>query len=348
MIKPKRLQRGDTVAVVSLSWGGLGDEGYLHLFHIAKKRLEEEFGLRVIAMPHALKGSDFVAKHPEKRAQDFMDAFKDPRVSAVFSAIGGDDTIRILPYVDFDVLRNHPKIFMGYSDTTVNHFMMYKAGVISYYGPSVMVEFGEYVKMAEYTKNAVEDLLFGGDETYQMLPSSVWSDDHIPWKEENMEIPIMYKHDPKGYEVISGRGKVQGHLLGGCLDVFMMIIGTSIWPGPEEWKDAILFMETSEEKPSPDFVRLTLRNLAAQGILGALKGIIVGKPKDETYYEEYKEAILQVVKIEERLHDLPVFYNVNFGHARPIGILPYGIQVELDCDRKSLTFLESATEERLG
>ena len=346
MIKPKRLQRGDTVAVVSLSWGGLGDEGYLHLFHIAKKRLEEEFGLRVIAMPHALKGSDFVAKHPEKRAQDFMDAFKDPRVSAVFSAIGGDDTIRILPYIDFDVLRNHPKIFMGYSDTTVNHFMMYKAGVISYYGPSVMVEFGEYVKMAEYSKNAVEDLLFGGDEPYQMLPSSVWSDDHTLWKEENMEIPIMYKHDPKGYEVISGRGKVQGHLLGGCLDVFMMIIGTSIWPGPEEWKDAILFMETSEEKPSPDFVRLTLRNLAAQGILGALKGIIVGKPKDETYYEEYKEAILQVVKIEEKLHDLPVFYNVNFGHARPIGILPYGIQVELYCDRKSITFLESATAER--
>lgn len=192
----------------------------------------------------------------------------------------------------------------------------------------------------------MEDLLFGGDEPYQMLPSSVWSDDHTLWKEENMEIPIMYKHDPKGYEVISGRGKVQGHLLGGCLDVFMMIIGTSIWPGPEEWKDAILFMETSEEKASPDFVRLTLRNLAAQGILGALKGIIVGKPKDETYYEEYKEAILQVVKIEEKLHDLPVFYNVNFGHARPIGILPYGIQVELDCDRKSITFLESATAER--
>ena len=67
-----------------------------------------------------------------------MNAFKDKSIKGVINAIGGDDTIRLLPYIDFDVIKNNPKIFMGFSDTTVNHFMMYKAGLVSYYGGSFM------------------------------------------------------------------------------------------------------------------------------------------------------------------------------------------------------------------
>lgn len=146
MIKPKRLNTGDRIAIVSLSWGGLVDESYIHKFHIAKERLEKDFGLEVVCMPHALKGSEFVAQHPELRAKDLMDAFSDTSISAIFCAIGGDDTIRTLPYVDLDIIKNNPKIFMGYSDSIINHFMMYKAGLVSFYGPSIMCEFGEYVK----------------------------------------------------------------------------------------------------------------------------------------------------------------------------------------------------------
>ena len=343
MIKPKRLQKGDKVAVVSLSWGGLGDDCFIHKYHIAKERLEKDFGLEVVCMPHALKGSAFVAEHPELRAKDLMDAFSDSSVSAVFCAIGGEDTIRILPYIDLTVIQNNPKIFMGYSDTTINHFMMYKGGLVSFYGPCVMCEFGEYVKMFDYTKKAVTDILFGEWEQYALLPSTEWSDDYVLWQESNINTPHRMKQDTHGYEVINGSGVVQGHLLGGCIDVFMMANGTKIWPMPEEWKDAVLFIETSEEKPSPDFVKWALRNLAAQGILHVIKGILVGKPQGEIYYEEYKAAILQVVVKEEHLENLPVFYNVNFGHAKPTGVLPYGIQVQLDCENKFVIFLESPT-----
>ena len=164
MIKPKRLQKGDKVAIVSLSWGGLGDDCFIHKFHIAKERLEKEFGLEVVCMPHALSGSEFVSNHPELRAKDLLDAFSDTSISAIFCAIGGDDTIRILPYIDLEVIKSNPKIFMGYSDTTINHLMMYKAGLISFYGPSIMCELGEYVKMFVYTQNAVKATFF-----------SVWS-----------------------------------------------------------------------------------------------------------------------------------------------------------------------------
>lgn len=123
----------------------------------------------------------------------------------------------------------------------------------------------------------------------------------------------------------------------------MMAIGTDIWPSLEEWTDAILFIATSEDKPLPDFVKWTLRNLAAQGILKAINGIIVGKPQGEVYYQEYKDAISQVVVEEEHLVELPIFYNVNFGHAKPIGVIPYGVRAELNCDNKTIRLLECPT-----
>ena len=65
--------------------------------------------------------------------------------------------MRILPYIDYDAIKSNPKIFMGYSDTTISHFIMNKAGLVSYYGPSIMAEFGEYGKMFDYTRDAVQN-----------------------------------------------------------------------------------------------------------------------------------------------------------------------------------------------
>ena len=341
-IKPPRLRPGDTVAVVSLSWGGLGDPELIHKYRLAKERLENLFGLRVRPMPHALKGSRFVYEHPELRARDLMDAFRDDTVQAVFSAIGGDDSIRLLPYVDGAVLRDHPKIFMGYSDTTITHFLMDKAGVSYFYGPSVMCEFGEYGEMFDYTVRAVRDVLFGDTAGYRLESSPFWSPEGISWEEKNLNSRRTLFPERHGYELLQGSGKARGRLLGGCLDVFPMCAGTPVWPAPDRWNDALLFLETSEDKPSPDQVKYILRNLAAQGIFRKISGILVGKPQSEVYYEEYKRIFLQVVAGEEGLPGLPILYNINFGHGSPIGILPCGIRAELDCEARTVTLLESA------
>ena len=341
MIKPEKLHKGDKIAIVSLSWGGLGDESLIHKYHIAKERLEKDFGLEAVTMPHALAGSEFVYEHPELRAKDFMDAFLDPSVKGIFSAIGGDDSVRILPYIDCEIIKTHPKIFMGYSDTTVSHFIMNKAGVVSYYGPSIMAEFGEYGKMFDYTADAVRNILFGDSEGYPVLSSDIWSNDSLAWKEENMHKRRKIRPETHHYEVLSGGGTIRGQLLGGCIDVFPMIVGTSIWPSAEEWKGKILLLETSEEKPTPDYVKYYLRNLGAQGILQKINGIVVGKPKDEEFYEEYKEVYRKVLH-EFHREALPILYNVNVGHASPIGILPLGIEYEIDLDQKTIRFAESA------
>lgn len=343
MKKPKNLQKGDKIAIVSLSWGGLGDDNLIHKYYIAKERLENDFGLEVTTMPNALKGSEFVYNHPELRAKDLMDAFEDKSIKGIFCAIGGDDSVRILPYINYDIIKNNPKIFMGYSDTTVSHFMMYKAGLISYYGPSIMCEFGEYVKMFDYTKDAVSNILFKDTTNYEIKSSDIWSNDYVSWDEENQNIAKKVLKEEHHYEVLSGSGIVRGKLLGGCIDVFPMILETEIWPKTDEWKDKILLVETSEEKMPPNYLLYYLRNLGAQGILNVIKGIVVGKPQDEKYYEEYKEIYLKVLK-EFNCENLPILYNINIGHAYPTGLLPLGVEYEINCDNKTIRLVESATD----
>ena len=142
---------GDTVATVSLSWGGAGDEDLLWRYRLGRKRLEEQFGLKVVEMENTLKGSKYLYQHPEARAKDLMDAFSDPAIKAVFSCIGGEESVRMLPYVDFDVVRQNPKIFVGYSDTTITHLICLKAGLSSFYGPSLLAELAENIQIYDYT-----------------------------------------------------------------------------------------------------------------------------------------------------------------------------------------------------
>ena len=346
MIKPYRLKPGDRAAVVSLSSGMLGEAKYIHKFHLAKERLARDFGVELVAMPNALRGTDYLYAHPEARAADLMDAFRDPSIRAVFCAIGGDDTIRLLPYVDFDVLHDNPKIFTGFSDTTVNHFMMYKAGLMSYYGASLMCNLAEYGKINDFTLDMIRRTLFAPQPTLEIPSAPCWYDDEdekIWWAEENMNRQKPYHPEEIGYELIQGAGVAEGPLLGGCIDVFPMLWGTKLWPGPDEWRGKLLFLETSEEDMPCDYLTWYLRTLQAQGVLDVIVGILVGKPARRSKYEPYKEVFRKVVGFEANCPDLPILCNVNFGHAEPICVLPIGAKCRLDADHKRITLLESAT-----
>lgn len=344
MLKPQRLRPGDKAAIVSLSSGSLGEPQFLHKYHLAKERLERDYGLQVVAMPNALKGRDYLYRHPEARAQDLMDAFRDPEIRAVFCAIGGDDTIRLLPYIDFDVLRRNPRIFTGYSDTTTNHFMLHKAGLVSYYGGAIMTNWAEYGAINEYTADAFDKTLFHPQDTWAIPASGFCSyeTDRVLWDEANINRTIP-RFPNTGYEILQGTGKVSGPLLGGCVEVFVMLFGTSLWPSPEEWRGKLLLLETSESDTSPDLLAWILRGLQAQGVLHAVRGIVVGKPAFADKLEPYKEVYRKVVAGEAGLPDLPILYNVNVGHAYPIGLFPLGLEYEIDCEAKALTLLEPAT-----
>ncbi len=346
MIKPERLRKGDKVAIVSLSRGMLGEDWAIHKLGIAKERLEKDFDLEVVVMPNALKGMKYLYEHPEARAKDLMDAFKDKSIKAIFNAIGGDDTIRLLPYIDFEVIKNNPKIFTGFSDTTVNHFMMRKAGLVSYYGASVMNNWSEYVKINDYTKEAILNTLFNPKDKLEIKPSKLesFSKDIVFWKPENINIQRKFYETNVGYEVLNGKGKVTGELIGGCIYTFIDLMETELWPSIEEWKGKILLLETSENPIPLYVVEWLLRNLGTQGILKVIKGIIVGKHPNKEEIEDYKKCFTKIIVDQCGYKYLPILYNVNVGHAEPIGVFPLGLKYELNCDNKTITLLEKATK----
>ncbi|MEJ7685278.1 MAG: LD-carboxypeptidase [Segetibacter sp.] len=158
LIKPQLLQHGDKVATISLSWGGTGN--LLHRYQQGKKQLQETFGLEVVETTNALKPADYISKNPKARADDLMEAFSDKSIKAVISNIGGEDSIRTLPYTDLSVIKANPKIFLGFSDTTVTHFACYKAGLTSFYGTSLLVGFAENGGMHPYQIDDIKRTLF--------------------------------------------------------------------------------------------------------------------------------------------------------------------------------------------
>ena len=267
-----------------------------------------------------------------------MDAFLNPEIKAIFTLTGGDDTIRLLPYIDFDIIRNNPKIFMGFSDTTANHFMMNKAGIVSYYGPAIAVEFS-MLNNFEQNLMTFYNTFFAPTENLRLEHYGILANDPLDWNERSLQ----YEKDDKGYEILQDNGIVKGQALGGCLELFQMINGTKIWPAKEGWKDKILFIETSEDNPSPSILKYALYNLAAQGILDEIKAIMIGRPKNGLNYSEYNETLLEVMK-QFNKSDLPIITNCHFGHAWLWNIIPMGTEITIDFDKKNIFLSESPTK----
>jgi len=342
MIKPKRLSHGDRVATVSLSWGG--PSVFPHRYQIGVQQLQEEFGLHVVEMPNTLKNADWLARNPKARVEDLMQAFADPTIKAVFSTIGGDDSIRLLQFVDLKVIRDNPKIFMGYSDTTISHLMCYKAGLVSFYGPSVMAEFAENVGMFPYMVQSLRQMIFSSNVVGEVKPNTEgWTVEFLEWGNPENQNRRRKLNPSTGWKWLQGSGIQRGHLMGGCLEVFDWTRGTDIFPA--QWQDAILFLETSEEAPPPDEVARTLRLFAAMGILHQLSGILFARPGGNVpleKFEEYDQAILRIVREEEKLTELPIITNMDFGHTSPMFVLPYGLQAEIDCDKQRFSIVENA------
>lgn len=343
MIKPQKLQAGDKVAAVSLSWGGPGT--YPHRYEAGKRQLQEEFDLTVVETAHALRSADWLHRHPQARAEDLMEAFADPSIKAIISTIGGDDSIRILPYLDLDVLRSNPKILLGYSDTTITHMACFKAGLVSFYGPAIMAGFAENAGMFPYMVDSVRKTLFSPAPVGTVEPNTAgWTVEMLDWADPENQHRKRKLNPSQEWTFIQGRGVRRGHLIGGCFEVLDWLRGTDFWPEPALWQDAVLFLETSEEAPSPSTVKYGLRTYAALGVLERLSGILFGRPGGQISpekFSEYDDVLRQVVSEEEGLSELPIITRMDFGHTDPMFVLPYGVRAEIDCDKQQFAIVES-------
>jgi len=346
LIVPVKLKRGDKVAAVSLSWGGPGT--FPHRYQAGVRQLEDAFGVEVLAMPNALKEAEWLADNPKARADDLMRAFSDPSIRGIISTIGGDDSIRLLPHIDLKSIRDNPKVFMGFSDTTVTHFACLKAGLRSYYGPAMMAGFAENGGLLRYMRDSVSQTLFSSEPIGRLAPNSEgWTVERLDWADPANQARSRVLQPCSGWRFLQGSGAYSGRLIGGCVEVLDWLRGTSIWPETDVWEGAVLFLETSEEAPPPIAVKRILRTLGALGVLGLINGVLFGRPGGQVALEkfgEYESALMDVIAKESGKTDIAVVTNMDFGHTDPMMVLPYGAMCEIDCDAQQITIPESGVK----
>ena len=345
----KKVMKVKRIGIVSLSSGILGEEFVKHELEIGISRLQE-YGIEVQFLDNALKGMEFIRKNPQKRAEDLLTALKDDSIDMILCAIGGEDTYRLLPYLfGNDELKKavRQKIFLGFSDTTMNHFMLHKVGIKTFYGQAFLPDVCELSKeMLPYSKDYFEELIATG-RIQKIYPSDVWYKGREDFSEKAIGIS-MESYTNSGFELINGNAVFEGEILGGCLETIFDMFDNSrfedtvrlcekyeVFPKLEEWRNKILLLETSEEMSSPDLYRKMIRKLQNFGIFEVIAGLLIGKPLNEIYVKEYKTILLEEITNKQ----LPIVCNVNVGHATPRCIIPFGVHARVDVNRQIIEFI---------
>lgn len=338
------------IGIVSLSSGVLGEDFVLHEVKIGIERLKK-YGIEVEFLPNSKKGIEFIKNNPKERAEDLIKAFKDDSIDMILCAIGGDDTYRLLPYLfensELEKVAKQ-KIFLGFSDTTINHLMLNKVGIKTFYGQAFLPDVCELSnEMLPYSKHFFEELINTG-KIKEIYPSDVWYNEREDFSEKAIGIS-MEEHHNGGFELLRGDSKFEGQVLGGCLDSIFNIFDTpryedtvslcqkyNLFPSLDEWKNKILLLETSEERPKPELFRKMILKFQEYGIFDVISGLIVGKPQNEEYYDEYKQILLD----EIRNKNLSIVYNINIGHSTPRCIIPFGVDAKVDVEKQIIEFKE--------
>lgn len=313
--RPPILRAGDTVAALSPSSGLAA--ALPARYAQGKRQFEAAFGLRVVEAPHALADDAYLRAHPDARAADLHWALEHPDVRGVVSTIGGDDAVRLLPHLDLDLIRARPKAFLGFSDSTVLLLAFPGAGVVSFHGPSLMTDLAETGGIRPEVRRAVTQALFA-DRPYALEPAPAWTEEFADWGDPVASRRPRAFAPNAGWAWLQGEARAEGHLVGGCAEVLEMRKGTAVWPAPRAWDGAVLLLETSEVVPAPRWVGYWLRNDRAQGVLGRLAALVLGRPHRYTpamTAELY--ATVRSVLAEFGRTDLPAVANVDVGHTSP-------------------------------
>jgi muramoyltetrapeptide carboxypeptidase LdcA involved in peptidoglycan recycling len=296
-------------------------------------------------MPHTRADADWIWRNPQARADDINAALSDRSIDGIIASIGGDDSVRILPYVDTSAIADNPKVLMGYSDTTTLHMLALVSGLQTFYGPSVLSGIAENGGTFPYAESWIRRTLLSTAPVGELAPSPEWTDEMVRWEDEGLANQRRAMNPNGGWRWLQGDTRVEGQLVGGCLDVLEFLKGTQWWPELRVWDGAIFYWETSEDAPSPTMVAWWLRNYGMQGILDRLAGMVVGRPAHYTpeQVEELYVTILRIVRDEFGRGDLPIVAGLDFGHTDPQMVLPNGGRMVLDPSTGSISLPDPAT-----
>ena len=334
MIKPQKLNRGDTVALISPSWGCAGSARVAWKYKLGCERLKE-IGLKVISAPNALKGTTYLRNHPEARAEDMMWAFTNPAVNGILCNIGGNDSERILPYLDPTVFVQNPKIFCGYSDAMSLHLFLNHLGLMTYYGDNLLTTIAEQNGWHSYSKAAFAKAFFDDSVIGKILPS-----DEVSYSGNHHTNPAYRKEYVKrtGYQVIQGAGTACGRLFGGHGGLVEYGEASIIQLTDADFRNKLLFFEDIEPICDYDYLTRFFQQLGQKGWLPLLNGILIGQMRIGEDFQKLSDSVTSVIAGEYGLSRMPVVYGLNVGHISPITILPYGAEAKISIVNHTVSF----------
>jgi len=316
---PNKLKRGDKVVVVAPS-------DSLSLISKEMRLIADErfgnMGLKLSFGKHVEELDEFDSSSIESRVSDLHHAFSDKSVKGVFAVIGGFNCNQLLRYLNWDIIKNNPKVFIGYSDTTALQNAIYaKTGLVTYSGPAYST-FGQKLHF-DYTLEYFKKCLLNNEE-FNILPSESWSDDRWYLDQENRKL---LKND--GWLIINS-GEARGTILGANICTFNLLQGTEYLPNIS---DSILFLEDDAESKLVNFNR-DLQSIIHLPNFDKVKGIVIGRFQNGS--EVRTSHLIKIIKSIKELDRIPVLANVDFGHTSPMITFPIGGKAQLIVsDKKS-------------
>ena len=310
-IVPEKLVAGDEVRIVAPARGLklIGQDSRVQALKIfAEMGLKVTFGKNTTDENFDMMGSSSI----EKRIADIHEAFADPKVKAVFTVIGGSNSNQLLPYLDYELIRNNPKIFCGFSDITALLNAIYaQTGLVTFSGPHFS-SLG-MIKGCEYTIENLKKMIIGEGKN-EIKPSPEWSDDLWFLDQEKRSF---IKNE--GWWVIRS-GSAEGKIIGGNLGTFDLLLGTPYRPVFEA--DTILFIEDcfTSGGDAGAFER-NLQALMYQEDFKNVRALVIGRFQKAS---EVSREKLEFILDKPQLKNLPIIANVDFGHSTPLLTLPVG------------------------
>ncbi len=305
-IKPAALQPGDTIGVVAPA-----SPFNRETFERSCQSLQRQ-GYKVL-VPESVfaREAPYFAGTAEQRASDIQQMFENPEVRAIICARGGYGSNYLLGHIDLEVVRRHPKIFMGYSDvTSLLTWFHDAAGLVTFHGPMMNKDFADDEGVHPLSLIAA----LGGASQWN-LGSKAGLEAVVP-------------------------GRAEGNLYGGCLSILVASLGT-----PYEIRTAgtLLFLEDVAAKPFQ--IDRMLMQLKLAGKFESVKGIIFGEMLDCRQSDDQPYQLQEVVQRVVGDLGIPVAYGLRSGHVSRANVtLPLGVRAALNVSAEaSLTILESAT-----
>ncbi|WP_248959793.1 S66 family peptidase [Sphaerisporangium perillae] len=322
-IFPAKLNRGDTVRVVAPARSRAMVMEHDHT-DIIEGRFAE-LGLTLSYGDHVDERDSFDSSSIASRVADLHDAFADPSVSAILTVIGGYNCNELLPFLDWRLIRDNPKILCGYSDiTALQNAILARTGLVTYSGPHWST-FG----MRDHFEQILRwfTAVMFESAPVALTPSATWSDDLWFLDQDKRDlIPN------EGWWAIRP-GTAEGRIVGGNLCTLNLLQGTPYMPSLD---GAILIVEDDFESHPATFARDLTSLLQLPGA-SDIRGLAIGRFQEASHMT--RPLLEQIIDTQPSLAGTPVLANIDIGHTSPLATFPIGGQAQLTiaADKTSLT-----------